>query len=105
MLGVTLFGIFLTPVFFYVLQGMSEWWPFASGAARRVGSPLMGALAGWAVGFLLARLTHQRVAWEVAIAAAAAALGALVVVAVQRLASYSRPPQTPPEASDERDTP
>jgi multidrug efflux pump len=105
MLGVTLFGIFLTPVFFYVLQGMSEWWPFASGAARRVGSPLMGALAGWAVGFLLARLTHQRVAWEVAIAAAAAALGALVVVAVQRLARYSRPPQTPPEASDERDTP
>ncbi len=74
MLGVTLFGIFLTPVFFYVLQGMSEWWPFASAAARRVGSPLMGALAGWAVGFLLARLTHQRVAWEVAIAAAAAAL-------------------------------
>jgi multidrug efflux pump len=105
MLGVTLFGVFLTPVFFYVLQGLSEWWPFASGAARRVGSPLMGALAGWAVGFLLARLTRQRAAREVVIAAAAAALGALVVVAVGRLASRRRPSQTPPEASDERDTP
>ncbi|HUE14338.1 MAG TPA: efflux RND transporter permease subunit [Planctomycetaceae bacterium] len=105
MLWVTLFGIFLTPVFFYVLQGMSEWWPFASSAARRVGSPVVGALAGWAVGFLLARLTHQRVAWEVTIAAAAAALGALLVVAVERLASHRSPPQTPPDASNERDTP
>jgi len=26
MLGVTLFGIFLTPVFFYVIQGLSDWW-------------------------------------------------------------------------------
>ena len=26
MLGVTFFGIFLTPVFYYVLQGLSEWW-------------------------------------------------------------------------------
>ena len=26
MLGVTFFGIFLTPVFYYVLQGFSSWW-------------------------------------------------------------------------------
>src|SRR5262249_38338795 len=26
MLGVTLFGIFLTPVFFYVIQWVSDWW-------------------------------------------------------------------------------
>ena len=26
MLGVTLFGIFLTPVFYYVIQRFSEWW-------------------------------------------------------------------------------
>ena len=25
MLGVTLFGIFLTPVFYYVIQGMADW--------------------------------------------------------------------------------
>jgi len=29
MLGVTLFGIFLTPVFFYVIEGIVEWGPFA----------------------------------------------------------------------------
>ena len=33
MLGVTLFGIFLTPVFFYVIQGLGETRLFASGAA------------------------------------------------------------------------
>ena len=26
MLGVTFFGIFLTPIFYYVLQTASEWW-------------------------------------------------------------------------------
>ena len=26
MLGVTLFGIFLTPVFYYVLQAGTDWW-------------------------------------------------------------------------------
>jgi multidrug efflux pump len=26
MLGVTLFGIFLTPIFFYVIQGIKDWW-------------------------------------------------------------------------------
>ena len=25
MLGVTLFGIFLTPVFFYIIQGIGDW--------------------------------------------------------------------------------
>lgn len=31
MLGVTLFGIFLTPLFFYVIQGVTEWaWPVKS---------------------------------------------------------------------------
>jgi multidrug efflux pump len=28
MLGVTLFGIFLTPVFYCVLQGVSDWWAY-----------------------------------------------------------------------------
>ena len=26
MLGVTFFGIFLTPIFYLVLQTLSEWW-------------------------------------------------------------------------------
>src|SRR5439155_15946220 len=80
MLGVTLFGIFLTPVFFHVLQGLSEMRLFASGAVRRVGSPGVGGLAGLSAGFLLARLTHQRLAWEVAIALTAGVFGALLVL-------------------------
>src|SRR5207245_2319995 len=46
MLGVTLFGIFLTPVFFYVIQGWGEMRLFASGVARHIGSPLAGGLCG-----------------------------------------------------------
>jgi multidrug efflux pump len=86
MLGVTLFGIFLTPVFFYVLQGLSETRQFTSGAARRVGSPLAGGLSGFALGFLLARLLHLRTVWEVTIGVAAAVLGALLVLALGRMA-------------------
>ena len=44
MLGVTLFGIFLTPVFFYVIQGLGETRLFAS-ARRPVGRLLPGGRA------------------------------------------------------------
>ncbi|HEV8061301.1 MAG TPA: efflux RND transporter permease subunit, partial [Gemmataceae bacterium] len=56
MLGVTLFGIFLTPVFFYVIQGMGDMRLFTSGLGRRIGSPVAGGLCGFAAGFLLARI-------------------------------------------------
>jgi multidrug efflux pump len=103
MLGVTLFGIFLTPVFFYVLQGLSDLQAFASGVVRRVGSPVIGALAGFAVGFLVSRLTRQRASWELTIAVTGAALGALILVALGRLASHRKPPQDSPQPSEERD--
>ena len=44
MLGVTLFGIFLTPVFFYVIDSMSEWRPFSSGLPSRISRVLMDLL-------------------------------------------------------------
>ncbi len=44
MLGVTLFGIFLTPVFFSVVDWASGTAVFASHAAHRVGDVLMGIL-------------------------------------------------------------
>ena len=40
MFGVTLFGIFLTPVFFYVIAGLSEMPVFSSPAMRRFGRVL-----------------------------------------------------------------
>jgi multidrug efflux pump len=42
MLGVTLFGIFLTPVFFYVIEGIVEWGPFVR--LRRFEEWLFGRL-------------------------------------------------------------
>ena len=53
MLGVTLFGIFLTPVFFYVIQGLGETRLFASPAVRQLSSAAMGGLGGLALGALL----------------------------------------------------
>jgi multidrug efflux pump len=41
MLGVTLFGIFLTPVFFYVIEGCAESSLFASGRMRTIGKVLL----------------------------------------------------------------
>jgi multidrug efflux pump len=87
MLGVTLFGIFLTPVFFYVIQGLGETRAFEFGAFRRIGSPLLGGLSGFAAGFLLARIIHLRPVWEVAIGVTAALLGALLVLALERMAA------------------
>ena len=56
MLGVTLFGIFLTPVFFYVITGVSESRLFASAAVRWFVSCALGGLTGLAVGFCLGQL-------------------------------------------------
>jgi multidrug efflux pump len=86
MLGVTLFGIFLTPVFFYLLQGLSEMRLFASSAGRYIGSSGMGGLAGFAIGFLLLRLMQQSLLWQVAVGVTAAIFGALLVLALERMA-------------------
>jgi multidrug efflux pump len=47
MIGVTFFGIFLTPVFFYVIEGFAEQPLFSSARARRLGQILrIGAAIG-----------------------------------------------------------
>jgi multidrug efflux pump len=56
MLGVTLFGIFLTPIFFYVIQGIGETRLFMAAQVRLYGSCAVGGLLGAATGFLLAQL-------------------------------------------------
>ena len=44
MLGVTFFGIVLTPVFFYVIDGLTDWRMFAHGALPRTGRFLLDVL-------------------------------------------------------------
>src|SRR6202042_696621 len=70
MLGVTAFGIFLTPVFFYVIQQLGESRLFASPALRWFGSVATGAFLGGAVGFLLAQLNVGRHPWGPLVGAA-----------------------------------
>ena len=44
MLGVTLFGIFLTPLFFYVIQRFTEWaWPASDALADELPPPVLNS--------------------------------------------------------------
>ena len=56
MLGVTLFGIFLTPVFFSVIQGLSESKLLSDVAIRWFGTTFFCGFLGLWIGFLMARL-------------------------------------------------
>ncbi|HEX3599428.1 MAG TPA: efflux RND transporter permease subunit [Lacipirellulaceae bacterium] len=71
MLGVTIFGIFLTPVFFYVIEGLSETEFFARKSVRQAGSVIAGGLLGATVGLLLAALDVGQAWWTAPIGAAA----------------------------------
>jgi multidrug efflux pump len=79
MLGVTLFGIFLTPVFFYVIQGLGETRLFASVVTQWVTTAVLGALLGLAGGYLLARLGVVSFLWGPVVGACAGTLTALSV--------------------------
>ncbi|MDB5312397.1 MAG: bepE 6 [Gemmataceae bacterium] len=56
MLGVTLFGIFLTPVFYTLIQRGVDSKVFAQGVGRWAGSALLGAALGATVGYSAAKL-------------------------------------------------
>jgi multidrug efflux pump len=60
MLGVTLFGIFLTPVFFYVIAWLSETRLLTNRSVRWIGSALIGAVLGGVVGYLFVKLGIDR---------------------------------------------
>jgi multidrug efflux pump len=79
MIGVTLFGIFLTPVFFFVIQGLGESRWFSNLRVRKVASWLLGGLSGLAVGFFLAKLGMGSILWGPIVGAA---VGMLLVLAV-----------------------
>ena len=82
MLGVTAFGVYLTPVFFYVIQGLGEGRWFGNLRVRAVASVLGGGVLGSATGFLLAELHWVSRLWGPLVGAA---LGVLMVLAVLNL--------------------
>jgi multidrug efflux pump len=103
MVGVTLFGIFLTPVFFSVILGLSETSLFASAAVRWVGSALVSGLAGSGMGFLFARLARlgvDRIYVPIGIGGVAGFLAALVALGIHERIRYqssrSRQAHSPP---------
>ena len=80
MLGVTVFGVFLTPVFFYVIQGAGEARLFAAPRTRRIASSASGVLLGLSGGYLLGRLGVLPLPWAVAVGGAG---GVLCVLAAR----------------------
>jgi multidrug efflux pump len=84
MLGVTAFGIFLTPVFFYVIQGFGEAPLFAAPQRRLVVSCTLGVLLGMASGYLMERLGVLPFLWSLPIGACAGLLGVLAVLGIHR---------------------
>ncbi len=87
MLGVTLFGVFLTPVFFYIIQGFGETKRLAEPRTRLILSVAAGALLGLGGGYLLGRLGAFPLAWAAAVGAVA---GVLAVFAFLGISSRFR---------------
>ncbi|MDR3635055.1 MAG: efflux RND transporter permease subunit [Isosphaeraceae bacterium] len=92
MVGVTLFGIFLTPVFYSVIQGLSTGRLFAGNAARWVGSTLASGLLGLGVGCLLAQLGVVRLTWGLGIGGAAGMLAPLLVLSIHTVVARATSP-------------
>jgi multidrug efflux pump len=84
MLGVTLFGVFLTPVFFYVIQGLSETRLFASAKVQWIGSAVLGGGLGLATGYLMARLGVASLPRAMGIGGSMGILAALAALGVHR---------------------
>jgi multidrug efflux pump len=103
MVGVTVFGIFLTPVFFSVILGLSETSLFASAAMRWVGSTVVSGLAGSGMGFVFARLAQAsvgRLYWAIGLGGTAGIVAALLALGIhERIRSQtlaSRQAHSPP---------
>jgi multidrug efflux pump len=84
MIGVTLFGIFLTPVFFYVIQGFGDRPLVATVRWQRITSPVAGGLLGLVTGFLLAGIGVGALPWAPIVGACAGALIVPVVVGIHQ---------------------
>jgi multidrug efflux pump len=85
MLGVTVFGIFLTPAFYYVIQGVGSARLFSGAAVQWAVSFLVGAALGGAIAYFLARLGVIHGMPRIAMVTLGSVLGILVVAASRGL--------------------
>ncbi len=90
MLGVTLFGIFLTPVFFYVIAWLGATRLLTGAATRWIGSAVLGGLAGGLLGYLLAKIGVGRLPQAPLAGFALGVVLALLVPAIGRRVRASR---------------
>ncbi|QJW93181.1 efflux RND transporter permease subunit [Frigoriglobus tundricola] len=79
MLGVTIFGIFLTPVFFDLIQRGVDAKLFSAAITRFAGAGLLGALLGVTVGHMIAGLGGGREVWADVIGGGVGTVLAVVV--------------------------
>ena len=91
MLGVTVFGVFLTPVFFFVILGAGERQLIGSARVKWALSAGVGALLGLLVGFLLWRLGVTQLWWSLAVGAGAGMLAVMCVLGIQEGIKARRP--------------
>ncbi|HWB00580.1 MAG TPA: multidrug efflux RND transporter permease subunit [Pirellulales bacterium] len=94
MLGVTAFGLLFTPVFFSVIEGLSERPIFAPVRTQWLVSMQIGGLVGLAIGWLSWKANFVELGPGIV---AGACLGALAALAVQGVFTrrQTRPPITP----------
>ena len=85
MLGVTLFGIFLTPVFFYVILELGATRLFLAVASTGwLGSTVLGGALGLASGYLFAKLGIVALPWALLGGAGAGVLAVLAAIGIHR---------------------
>jgi multidrug efflux pump len=90
MIGVTFFGIFLTPVFFYVIQGVGDKPLIHTERWRGIASAVAGGVLGLVSGFLLAGIGIGGLPWGPIVGACAGALIVPVVIGVHQALQLKR---------------
>jgi len=90
MIGVTFFGIFLTPVFFYVIQGIGDQPLITTGRWQGIASGVAGGLLGLVSGFLLAGIGVGSLPWGPIVCAFVGALIVPVVIGVHQAIRLKR---------------
>jgi multidrug efflux pump len=92
MLGVTIFGVFLTPVFFFVIQWLGETRFFTSARVQKAGAVILSSALGTIVGLIFLDLGLVRLPGAMLCGFVITVIG---VVAVSRLRSRRAPSLAP----------